>query len=115
MGSHYGLELEPVWSTEREQTMKESQNGPEESLEGAQESLKTGVPLGRYMTAHAIGLDQKRDAVTVSARDNSVLGVFEYQAKWRQYVFCADDRAIFSHDCMAALADFCKKLNKIFV
>jgi hypothetical protein len=102
--------------------MKESQNGSEESLPRLEESLprleeslKSGVSLGRYMNAHALGLDQKRDVVTISSRNNNVLGVFEYHPEWRQYVFCADDSAIFSHDCISELADFCQKLNRIFV
>ena len=65
--------------------MKESQNGPQESLPRLQESLKSGVSLGRYMNAQALGLDQKRDVVTISSRNDNVLGVFEYHPEWRQY------------------------------
>lgn len=47
----------------------------------------------------------------LNRKSGDALGGVEWYAPWRQYVFSADEMALFSHDCLADVADFLKQLN----
>lgn len=69
------------------------------------------VKLGKFMTAYPIS-NGAREPWVVEDRDGHSIAYLEWYPRWRQYVMDAEPTAVFSHDCLTAIAGFCQKLTK---
>ncbi len=69
------------------------------------------MKIGKYMTAKAI-VTSPRGIYTIHAVDDSIVGSVEWYPRWRKYVFEAEDGAVFSHDCMMAMAHFLDSMKE---
>lgn len=69
--------------------------------------MNDAVKIGSYMTAHP-------RAMVWLLRDGhgQTVGVVKWNKPWRQYVLSPESSAVFSHDCLTALAAFVKGLSK---
>ena len=64
--------------------------------------------IGRFIEASQVG-----DVWLIrNKRGGDVLGGVEWYTPWRQYVFSADETAIFSHDCLSDIAAFITGLQQ---
>jgi hypothetical protein len=68
------------------------------------------VRLGKYMTAYPVS-NGARGPWAIKGSDGHYIAYLEWYAPWRQYVMNAESTAVFSRDCLIAIADFCKKLT----
>lgn len=66
--------------------------------------------LGQYMTAFRCG-DATLPIYVVEDRTGNILGYLEWYDDWNQFVFSADEHAVFSHTCLDALASGCRELT----
>jgi hypothetical protein len=71
---------------------------------------ETNVKLGRFMTAYPVS-NGRREPWAIKDSDGHYIAYLEWYAPWRQYVMNAEPTAVFSHDCLSAIAGFCKKLT----
>jgi hypothetical protein len=67
----------------------------------------------KYMTFKLL---EKKPRTTVWVITNNhsgvVLGLVEWYASWRQYVFVPREPSCFNNDCLKAIEDFLTNLNK---
>lgn len=77
------------------------------------DAIMTGgnVRLGKYMTAYPIS-GGKREPWVIKGSSGHYIAYLEWYAPWRQYVMNAESTAVFSHDCLTAIAGFCQKLTR---
>lgn len=68
------------------------------------------VKLGKYMTAYPVS-NGAREPWAIKDSDGRYISYLEWYAPWRQYVMNAESTAVFSHDCLTAIAGFCQKLT----
>jgi hypothetical protein len=68
------------------------------------------VRLGKYMTAGRIINDSQSPWVIEDSKGRYI-AYLEWYAPWKQYVMNAESTAVFSHDCLTAIASFCQKLT----
>lgn len=68
------------------------------------------VRLGKYMTAYPVS-NGKREPWAIKDSRGQYIAYLEWYAPWRQYVMNAESAAVFSHDCLASIAGFCRKLT----
>lgn len=62
----------------------------------------TTTPIGKHMVAQPT-----RDGWLVcTKRVDSLLGMVEWRAKWRQFEFVPATNTAFTHDCLTAMAEF---------
>lgn len=69
------------------------------------------VRLGKYMTAYPVSCG-KREPWAIKDASGHYIAYLEWYAPWRQYVMNAESTAVFSHDCLTAIAGFCQKLTR---
>lgn len=69
------------------------------------------VRLGKYMTAYPVS-GGKREPWAIKDSSGHYIAYLEWYAPWRQYVMNAESTAVFSHDCLTAIAGFCQKLTR---
>jgi len=68
------------------------------------------VKLGKYMTAYPVS-NGAREPWAIKDSDGRYISYLEWYAPWRQYVMNAESTAVFSHDCLTAIAGFCRGLT----
>jgi hypothetical protein len=68
------------------------------------------VKLGKYMTAYPVS-NGAREPWAIKDTRGRYIAYLEWYAPWRQYVMNAESTAVFSHDCLAAISGFCRKLT----
>lgn len=68
------------------------------------------IRLGRYMTAYP-GDTTRRPMYIIEDRTGGILGCLQWHSEWRRYVCAFDEDAVFSHDCLDALAAGCRELT----
>lgn len=68
------------------------------------------VKLGKYMTASPISGARYTMWVVKDSR-GQYIAYLEWYPQWRQYVMNAESTAVFSHDCLSAISEFCKRLT----
>jgi hypothetical protein len=73
-------------------------------------AVRTNVRLGKYMTAYPVS-NGKHAPWAIKASSGHYIAYLEWYAPWRQYVMNAESTAVFSHDCLTAVAGFCKRLT----
>ena len=69
------------------------------------------IRIGPYMRARPLDLTARGEWDILDKSGRS-LGTVDYYARWRQYVFTAEEGAVLSHDCMAALGAFVKACGR---
>jgi hypothetical protein len=69
------------------------------------------VRLGKYMTAYPVS-NGARGPWAIKDSDGRYIAYLEWYAPWRQYAMNAESTAMFSHDCLTAIAGFCQKLTR---
>lgn len=69
------------------------------------------VRLGKYMTAYPVS-NGKHEPWVIKDSNGSYIAYLEWYSPWRQYVMNAESTAVFSHDCLSAIAGFCQKLTR---
>jgi len=69
------------------------------------------VRLGKYMTAYPVS-SGAREPWAIKDSRGQYIAYLEWYSPWRQYVMNAESTAVFSHDCLSAIATFCKKLSR---
>jgi len=72
--------------------------------------MEENVRLGKYMTAYPISNGTREPWVIKDTRGRYI-AYLEWYAPWRQYVMNAESDAVFSHDCLAAVSVFCRRLT----
>lgn len=72
--------------------------------------MDENVRLGKYMTAYPVS-NGKREPWAIKDSRGQYIAYLEWYAPWRQYVMNAESTAVFSHDCLASIAGFCRKLT----
>ena len=61
----------------------------------------------KYITIIHAGDKPKTKIYLVKTKDQEVdLGIIQWYARWRQYVFFPEDNTIYSKGCMADINDF---------
>lgn len=68
------------------------------------------IKIGKYMKAESVGCDP--EVYVILAKNEDMIGHVEWDKRWKQYVFSPEFGALFSTDCMSAIAAFCKKLTE---
>lgn len=68
------------------------------------------VRLGKYMTAYPVS-NGRREPWAVKGSNGQYIAYLEWYPPWKQYVFNAESDAVFSGDCLDALARFCGRLT----
>lgn len=66
--------------------------------------------LGRFMSAYPVSNGKLTPWIIKDSRGH-VLGEVEWYQPWAQFVFCADDRAVFSHDCLNHISVFLRTIR----
>jgi hypothetical protein len=69
------------------------------------------VRLGKYMTAYPVS-NGAREPWAIKDSGGRYIAYLEWYAPWRQYAMNAESTAMFSHDCLTAIAGFCQKLTR---
>ena len=72
--------------------------------------MTENVRLGKYMTAYPVS-DGRREPWAVKGSNGQYIAYLEWYPPWRQYVLYAESDAVFSGDCLDALARFCGRLT----
>ena len=72
--------------------------------------MTENVRLGKYMTAYPVS-DGRREPWAVKGSNGQYIAYLEWYPPWKQYVFNAESDAVFSADCLDALARFCGRLT----
>lgn len=65
-----------------------------------------------YMQAHAKGQTRIVAVAGIGAARGDKLGEIRWFSRWRQYTFYPEPGTIFNHDCLKAIAGFCKAMHK---
>ena len=68
------------------------------------------VRLGRFMTAYPVS-NGRREPWAIKDSNGRYIAYLEWYTPWGQYVMNAESTAVFSCDCLSAIADFCKMLT----
>jgi len=68
------------------------------------------VKLGKYMTAYPVS-NGRRGVWAVKGSSGQYVAYLEWYPPWKKYVFNAESDAVFSGDCLDALARFCGRLT----
>lgn len=63
----------------------------------------TATPIGKHMVAQST---VKGAWLVGTKRQNQLLGIVEWDAKWRQFEFVPAMGTAFTHDCLSAIAEF---------
>jgi hypothetical protein len=72
--------------------------------------MSENVRLGRYMTAYPVS-NGKHEPWAIKDSRGKYIAYLEWYAPWRQYVMNAESTAVFSHDCLASIVGFLRKLT----
>jgi hypothetical protein len=64
--------------------------------------------LGRFMSAEPVGT-APRETYIIRSSSGDALGVVEWYPRWGQYIFDPESGVALSHECLSALAAFCKQ------
>lgn len=73
-------------------------------------AIGTGMHIGKYMSAHAVGTVP--ESWIVRGSNGGTIGLVEHYPPWRQYVFSPEPDAVLSAGCMRDMAAFLESWNR---
>jgi hypothetical protein len=72
--------------------------------------MEENVRLGKYMTAYPIPNGARKTWI-IKDSIGQYIAYLEWYAPWMRYVMNSESAVVFSHDCLDAISEFCRKLT----